>query len=72
MLVNLRGVYHYCELPPATFDACMAAPSMGQFYKQNIKGSGLDGPFDCRTYRVPSYCCAAIRQLVEIRLKAKK
>ncbi|WP_197521027.1 hypothetical protein [Bradyrhizobium icense] len=33
----------------------MAAPSMGQFYNANIKGSGKDGPFDCRTHRVPSY-----------------
>jgi hypothetical protein len=56
MLINLRGVYyHYCELPAATFDEFMSAPSMGQFYNQNIKGSGLDGPFDCRTHRVPAH-----------------
>jgi hypothetical protein len=56
LLINLRGIYyHYCELPPATFDAFVAAPSMGQFYNQNIKGWGTDGPFDCRTHRVPSY-----------------
>jgi hypothetical protein len=56
MLISLRGTYyHYCELPTATFDAFMVAPSMGQFYNQNIKGSGSDGPYDCRTHRVPSY-----------------
>lgn len=56
MLINLRGTYyHYCELPAATFDAFVAAPSMGQFYNQKIKGSGSDGPFDCRTHRVPTY-----------------
>ncbi len=56
MLINLRGTYyHYCELSGATFDAFMAAPSLGQFYNQNIKGSGSDGPFDCRTHRVPRY-----------------
>jgi hypothetical protein len=56
MLSGLRGTYyHYCELPAATFDAFVTAPSMGQFYNQNIKGSGLDGPYDCRTHRVPSY-----------------
>ncbi len=56
MLISLRGVYyHYCELPPATFDAFLTAPSMGQFYNQNIRGSGSDGPFDCRTHRVPTY-----------------
>jgi hypothetical protein len=31
------------------------APSMGQFYYQNIKGSGSDSPYDCRTHRIPSY-----------------
>jgi KTSC domain len=56
MLINLRGIYyHYCELPSATFDALMGAPSMGQFYNQNIKGTGSDGPYDCRTHRVPAY-----------------
>jgi hypothetical protein len=56
MLINLRGTYyHYCELPAATLDAFMTAPSMGQFYNQKIKGSGSDGPFDCRTHRVPTY-----------------
>jgi KTSC domain-containing protein len=56
LLINLRGTfYHYCELPTATYDALMVAPSMGRFYNQNIKGSGQDGPYDCRTHRVPSY-----------------
>jgi hypothetical protein len=56
MLINLRGVYyHYCELPAATFDAFLAAPSMGQFYNLRIKGTGSDGPFDCRNHRVPNY-----------------
>jgi hypothetical protein len=56
MLISLRGVYyHYCELPAVTFDAFVVAPSMGQFYNQRIKGSGSDGPFDCRTHRVPQY-----------------
>jgi KTSC domain len=56
MIISLKGTYyHYCELPPATIDGLMGAPSMGQFYNQNIKGSGSDGPFDCRTHRVPRY-----------------
>jgi hypothetical protein len=56
MVINLRGVYyHYCELPPVSFDGLMGAPSMGQFYNQNIKGKGSDGPYDCRTHWVPSY-----------------
>jgi hypothetical protein len=56
MIISLRGTYyHYCELPPATLDSLMGAPSMGQFYNQNIKGSGSDGPYDCRTHHVPNY-----------------
>jgi hypothetical protein len=56
MLISLNGTfYHYCELSPTTFDAFMAAPSMGQFYNQNIKGWGNDGPYDCRTHKVPQY-----------------
>jgi hypothetical protein len=56
MIISLRGTYyHYCELPPATLDSLMGAPSMGQFYNQNIKGAGSDGPYDCRTHRVPVY-----------------
>jgi hypothetical protein len=56
MLISLRGTYyHYCELPPATSDAFLEAASMGQFYNERIKGTGSDGPFDCRTHRVPAY-----------------
>lgn len=56
MIINLNGVYyHYCELPLATFEALMGAPSMGQFYNTSIKGTGKDGPYDCRTHRVPAY-----------------
>jgi hypothetical protein len=56
MLISLKGTYyHYCEMPAATFDAFAAAPSMGQFYNQYIKGSGSDGPFDCRTHKVGAY-----------------
>src|SRR6476619_582872 len=56
MLISLRGTYyHYCQLPPAICDAFMAAPSLGTFYNRQIKGSGADGPFDCRTHRVPTY-----------------
>jgi KTSC domain len=56
MIISLKGTYyHYCELPSATFNGLMGAPSMGQYYNQNIKGSGSDGPSDCRTHRVPTY-----------------
>jgi hypothetical protein len=56
MVVQLRSVYYpYCEMPAATFEAFLAAPSMGQYYNANIKGSGSTGPFDCRTHRAPKY-----------------
>ncbi|WP_050420634.1 KTSC domain-containing protein [Bradyrhizobium tropiciagri] len=56
MVVQLRSIYYpYCELSAATFEAFLGAPSMGQYYNANIKGSGSDGPFDCRTHRAPTY-----------------
>jgi hypothetical protein len=52
MLVNVGGAYRgYCDLPAATFSAFVAAPSMGQFYKQNIASSDRDAPFSCRADR---------------------
>ena len=56
MVILLKDTYyHYCELPKSTLDALMAAPSLGTYYNANIKGTGKDGPYDCRTHRVPQY-----------------
>jgi hypothetical protein len=56
MVVQLRSVYYpYCEMPASTYDTFLAAPSMGQYYNASIKGTGADGPFDCRTHRAPKY-----------------
>lgn len=56
MVILLKGTYfHYCEIGQATVDALLGAESMGKYFNTNIKGSGLDGTFDCRTHRVPSY-----------------
>jgi hypothetical protein len=56
MVVQLQGTYYpYCEMPAATYDAFLNASSMGQYYNANIKGSGKDGPFDCRTHAKPTY-----------------
>jgi hypothetical protein len=50
-LAQLKGTYYpYCEMSAATYDAFINASSMGQYYNANIKGSGKDGPFDCRTH----------------------
>lgn len=56
MIIKLkRTYYHYCEIDSGTVAALKAAGSLGRYYNANIKGSGLDGPFDCRTHRVPNY-----------------
>jgi hypothetical protein len=56
MIVGIKGVYdHYCEFPQPAFDGLMGAPSMGQFFNQNIRESGAEGRYDCRTHRIPGY-----------------
>ena len=53
MIVSVKGAYiQYCDLPPAAFDALMAAPSMGQFYKASFAGDGSSDRYDCRTERM--------------------
>ena len=52
MIVSVQGAYiQYCNLPPATFAGLMAAPSMGQFFKQNFS-DGSGGRYDCGSHRV--------------------
>jgi KTSC domain-containing protein len=56
MIISLKGTYyHYCEIDAQTIDDLLAAPSIGRFYLAHIKGTGTDGPFDCRTHRAPDY-----------------
>lgn len=56
MVILLKGTYyHYCEIGQGTVDALLAAESMGRYFNANIRGSGSDGPFDCRTHRLPGY-----------------
>lgn len=33
------GVYHYADVPPATYDAMKAAESVGKFIGANLKGA---------------------------------
>ena len=55
MIVSVKGTYHqYCDLPPATFDSLMTAPSMGQFFKRNFE-AGPDQRYDCEARRVRGY-----------------
>lgn len=56
MVVQLNSTYYpHCEMPAAAYDTFLNAPSMGKYYNANIKGTGSDGPFDCRTRRKPTY-----------------
>ena len=49
MIVNIKGTYfQYCGLPPATFDALMTGPSMGQYFKRNVEGAASDGRYGCQ------------------------
>ena len=56
MLILLRNTwYHYCEIDAGTVSSLISAPSVGSYYNANIKGTGSDGPFDCRTHKVPTH-----------------
>jgi hypothetical protein len=56
MIVQLKTAYaQYCEVPEAALDRFLNAPSMGQYYKSKIKGSGAEAPYECRTDRAPKY-----------------
>jgi hypothetical protein len=49
MIVQLNSVYsQYCDVPKATQDSFLNAPSMGQYYNANIKGFGAAAPYQCR------------------------
>jgi DNA-binding NarL/FixJ family response regulator len=48
-----------CRAVRPSSGLCASAPSVGRFYNEYIKGTGQDGPFDCRTRTV----VAAIQKL---------
>lgn len=55
-LVELSGTYyHYCEISQKVIDDWKHAESMGRFYNEYVKSRNGDGPYDCRTHRVPQY-----------------
>jgi hypothetical protein len=54
LLISIGGSYRgYCDVPSATFDAFMTAPSMGHFYKQNIATFDVEAPFNCFATHAP-------------------
>jgi len=56
MLILLKNTwYHYCEIDAGTVASLISAQSVGRYYNANIKGTGKNGPFDCRTHKMPNY-----------------
>jgi len=54
MVIQLKSTYyHYCEIDHATIRGLLQAGSKREFFQTRIRGSGSDGPFDCRTHPVP-------------------
>jgi KTSC domain len=52
MIVQVNAVYfQLCEVPQATLDTFLNAPSMGQYYKARIAGVGSNGAYDCPAVR---------------------
>jgi len=49
MIVQVKAAYsQVCGVPAAARDSFLNAPSMGQYYNANIKGSGAAAPYRCR------------------------
>ena len=54
MVIQLKTTYyHYCEIDAATVQSLQTASSKRQYFEARIRGSGVDGPFDCRTHPIP-------------------
>ncbi len=54
MVIRLKSTYyHYCEIDASTVRGLQTASSKGQYFGSKIRGTGSDGPFDCRTHPIP-------------------
>ena len=54
MVIRLKTTYyHYCEVDAETAQGFNQASSKRKFFEARIRGSGSDGPFDCRTHPIP-------------------
>jgi hypothetical protein len=50
-VVEVRSTYRqFCDVPKATLDALLDAPSMGQFYNARIRGDASQGRYDCERH----------------------
>jgi hypothetical protein len=56
MIVQLNSAYsRYCDVPQATRDEFLNAPSMGQYYKANIKGLETAERYECEPHRAAKH-----------------
>lgn len=54
MVIKLKATYyHYCEVDGSTMQAFLGANTKREFFEARIRGTGSDGPFDCRTHPIP-------------------
>ena len=54
MLIRLKATYyHYCEIDSTTVRGLQAATSKREYFEARVRGTGKDGPFDCRTRPIP-------------------
>lgn len=54
MVIRLKTTYyHYCTIDSATVQGLLKASSKRQYFESRIRGTGSDGPFDCRTHPIP-------------------
>lgn len=54
MVIQLKTTYyHYCQIDAATVQGLQAAVSKRTYFEARIRGTGSDGPFDCRTHPIP-------------------
>lgn len=55
MVIRLKTTYyHYCAIDAAAVQGLQSAKSKRDFFDSRIRGSGKDGPFDCRTHPIPA------------------
>lgn len=48
-VIEVRSTYQqFCDMPKATFDALLDAPSMGQFYLKEIRGKAAGSRHGCK------------------------
>ena len=48
LIVEIGGVYdRYCGMTADTVERLLGAPSMGQFFNQNIKREAISGRYEC-------------------------